>query len=304
MKQYLYILIIFCALVSCKDDFNIEKMNNEPKLTLYCFPSVQDTTWISISGATPVIKKRKINAEALPNLSISYKINGNEEKVEKDPNNNIFVVCHQKAGDRIEISASADGYKPITSATTIPEAIEIDSIKVADITEYDNVEAYTYHFIQFKVSFKDNASTTNYYGVRLMVDGGYGRYEWAPLHTNDEPLLYHLSELDDSFGFSDNVYQNFYAFKDTQIKGKSYTLHLDLNKSDCYNYGNLQAYKVVLYRITPEYYNFINSISNANNSDLQRWGLSPVSPTYSNIKHGLGVCGGYAQTESNWIIKK
>jgi len=301
MKQYLYIFIIFCTLISCKDDFDIEKMNNEPKLVLYCFPSVQDTTWISVNGATPVTKKKTIKAEDLVNLQISYKVNGNEQKIEKDLSNNLFVVCHQKIGDRIDIAASADGYQPITSTTVIPESITIDSVKVAAVTEYDEVEDYTYHFTQFQVTFKDNPSAADYYGVRIIADDD-GYYRWAPIHTNDEPLLYHLSELDDSFGYSDDVYQNFYAFKDLQINGKTYTLHLDINCSDYY--ASAQAYKVVLYHITPEYYNFVTSISNANNSDLQKWGLSQISPTYSNIRNGLGVCGGYAQVESNWIIKK
>jgi len=301
MKQYLYIFIIFCTLISCKDDFDIEKMNNEPKLVLYCFPSVQDTTWISVNGATPVTKKKAIKAEDLVNLQISYKVNGNEQKIEKDLSNNLFVVCHQKIGDRIDIAASADGYQPITSTTVIPESITIDSVKVAAVTEYDEVEDYTYHFTQFQVTFKDNPSAADYYGVRIIADDD-GYYRWAPIHTNDEPLLYHLSELDDSFGYSDDVYQNFYAFKDLQINGKTYTLHLDINCSDYY--ASAQAYKVVLYHITPEYYNFVTSISNANNSDLQKWGLSQISPTYSNIRNGIGVCGGYAQVESNWIIKK
>jgi hypothetical protein len=301
MKHYLYILIVLCALVSCKDNFDIEKMNNQPKLVLYCFPSAQDTTWISVSGATPVTKKGKVKATALANLVVSYQVNGEEQKIEKDSLNNLFVVCHQKVGDKIDITASAEGYPSINASTVIPEIVAIDKVNVTSVTEYDDVQGYTYHFTQFQATFKDDASTTDYYGVRLMADEGNGRYEWAPLHTNDEPLLYHLSDLDDSFGFSEDVYQNFYAFKDTQINGKSYTLHLDLNLSECYD--TPKAFKVVLYRITPEYYHFFTSISNTNNSDLQKYGLSQVTPTYSNISKGIGVCGGYALSESNWITE-
>ena len=57
---------------------------------------------------------------------------------------------------------------------------------------------------------------------------------------------------------------------------------------------------VELYRLTPEYYHFLKSISDADNSDLAKVGLAVIAPTYSNVKGGIGYVGGYSRQLTSW----
>src|SRR3712207_9150021 len=42
-----------------------------------------------------------------------------------------------------------------------------------------------------------------------------------------------------------------------------------------------------LFHVTPEYFRFLRSISDADNNDMARVGLAVISPTYSNVKGGI-----------------
>lgn len=63
-------------------------------------------------------------------------------------------------------------------------------------------------------------------------------------------------------------------------------------------------YKLVFYSFEENCYNYLKSQSN-NGGFLPMLGLAPVSCTFTNIRNGIGVCGAYATSETDWIdIKK
>ena len=89
MKTMIYrafSLMLFClALVSCKDDFDIQKLQDHPRLVVYCFPTEGDTTLVSVAKSLPVasvkgnvdiLSREKVDAH------IIYKVNGVEQTVE------------------------------------------------------------------------------------------------------------------------------------------------------------------------------------------------------------------------------
>ena len=71
--------MLFClALVSCKDDFDIQKLQDHSRLVVYCFPTEGDTTLVSVAKSLPVASM-KGNVDILSrekvDAHIIYKVN-------------------------------------------------------------------------------------------------------------------------------------------------------------------------------------------------------------------------------------
>lgn len=60
-------------------------------------------------------------------------------------------------------------------------------------------------------------------------------------------------------------------------------------------------YKLVYYTFSKEYYSTLKAENNRSNNDFSELGLAPATFTYTNIKNGVGVCGAYTVSESDWI---
>lgn len=127
-------------------------------------------------------------------------------------------------------------------------------------------------------------------------------YFYPDVNTESEPLLISKSKIDDAFGFSDDYFGGLYIFNDNSINGETYTLHININAERVREGNYMATYeRLELLHLTPEYYNFLKSVNAIENSDLARYGLSQLMPTYSNVSGGLGVVGGWNVSHTNWI---
>ena len=93
MKTMIYrafsLMLLCLALVSCKDDFDIQKLQDHSRLVVYCFPTEGDTTLVSVAKSLPVasvkgnvdiLSREKVDAH------IIYKVNGVEQTVKRIAN--------------------------------------------------------------------------------------------------------------------------------------------------------------------------------------------------------------------------
>lgn len=129
-------------------------------------------------------------------------------------------------------------------------------------------------------------------------------YVYKKVYNESEPLLNPLSEMDEDFGFDSNYYQYFYIFSDETINGQTYTLHLnldDIHSVDGHKFW--KQYRVELYHITPEMFRYLKSINDVDNNELAEGGFSILTPTFSNVRGGIGIVGGYALSASEWKPK-
>ena len=142
------------------------------------------------------------------------------------------------------------------------------------------------------------------YDFHLQLDSAYSHPE---VLTMSEPLLQPLGGMDSDFGYDNDFYQYFYVFSDATIKGQTYTLRLNLSpyhkssKLDDYSFRPV-SYQVQFYHLTPEVYHYARSINDVDNNELAEGGFSMIHPTYSNVRGGIGVVGGYGYSESGWMM--
>ena len=331
---FIYTLLAALSLTSCKDDFDINKIQSNPKLILYCMPTVGDTTVIRLTRSLPVNTKGIITP--VSDAHINYSVNGKTAEVINMGDGSYKAVAHQQVGDRIELTAQADGLSAVSASTTILEAISIDNPSVKKVHLYSNYEEQAEDFYQISATFTDNASTKDYYAVRvvsgtIIPKGGiiYTHDNWegdAPsdnidetdtvesvqqIYLDSEPLLNGIKQIDYDFGYDNNDYEHFYLFTDDDINGKTYTLHLNVwyepgQETVKLPDGSMSSqlvspyYRVILYHITPELYHFIHSIGSLDNNDLAKAGLSNIAPSYGNVKGGIGMTAGYHKTKTKW----
>lgn len=304
-KAPIYILFLLAAFAGCKDDISLPDAGNDPKLVVYCFPSTQDTTWISVSQSLPVKQYRDtVRLRSIDNATITYSVNGGQKSVANVGGGYYYVVANQNAGDKIALTVSVDGLPTASAETQIPDTVAVADINHRIVNIYDDDIDRTEEYDQLTASFTDPASTRDYYAVRVgqkYVSDADSTYYYPNINTKNEPLLVSKTNVDDFFGFSDDYFGGLYIFDDTAVSGQHYTLHLNRYNSDWRSPYLRVEERIELLHLTPEYYNFLKSVNAIENSDLAHYGLSQLLPTASNVSGGLGVVGGWNVSHTEWI---
>lgn len=188
MKKFLIFslfLMLGLSLASCEDEFDINKLQDEPKLLVYCFPTECDSTVIAVYRTVPVSTDSPNTdrmAREVVEAHIIYKVNGVEMPVKRiteedcarlstdpeHPDNRLAgqycAIAPQRAGDRIDVEVRAEGLPAASASTHIPEKVEAE---IDDVT--DNFqELDDHHFVsRMAATFADDGSTKDYYMVRM-----------------------------------------------------------------------------------------------------------------------------------------
>lgn len=311
MKKIIY-LMLTALLSSCNYYFELGEVDASEKLVLYCFPSNNDTIIIQLSKSVPV-NQGKLLDKSVRNADINFTANGKEQAIywNENPTSSLPEQCYYALGkwgkgDNLKLQAAATGLPTITSQTTIPGHFPLNEIKMVPKGGSGSV-------LQVLVTFKDDSRFNDYYGIRLIKKEMKKRddKETVSFHSvefdlKDEPLLNNLSDLDKVFMFSNHFFQNLYIWDDVKIQGKEYTIRLNMDYQQDYdvdwdNFSYRVEYKVYLYSLSSEFYNYFKTLNDINNNDLGNHGFSPILHHYSNVFNGIGVMGACWITETEWL---
>lgn len=190
MKRLLYILLASLSLVSCKDDFDISKLQDTSRLVVYCFPTVGDTTLVAVTKSVPVATAKGDRNELCRqsvDAHIIYKVNGvecpvkrieNEEEVRQFTNysslsfqitnglemlGQYYVIGKQNVGDNIAVEVSAEGFQPVSAATCIPQSVKIEK------NDFSSEEAGVNSGIdRILATLVDDGDSKDYYSVKIV----------------------------------------------------------------------------------------------------------------------------------------
>jgi hypothetical protein len=323
MKQshtlFILVLLSILSLASCSDDFDINTVKGKPKLILYCMPAAGDSTAILLMRSLPVNQKGQV--VPIDGAHISYSVNGRPATVVAEGNGHYKAVARQAVGDRISIEAEADGLPAVSAQTTILAPVPVSDVATKDVTVYSDYWEESENYLQLTASFTDPADTKDYYAVQVKSllfwrnDDSYGDMPdpdevivdttaaVCTVYTESDPVLKKLNSIDYDFGYDNNAYENFYVFTDDDFNGKTYTLHLNLDRNVTLVGSHYVSpyYYVELYHITPEFYHFVSTIGSIENSDLAKAGLSNITPNVGNVRNGIGMAAGFASAKSKIV---
>ena len=209
------LLVLLLAFASCKDDFDINKLQDVPRLVVYCFPSARDTTVIIVSKSLPVASTKGDSYELVKtpvDARIGYQVNGKSYEVrrieEKLPSGiytgpdsisglvgQYYVVAPQKAGDQIQLEVAADDMEPVSASTSIPLPADV-------VVDTVFLGSYYYSKSRMEATVHDDGSAKNYYAVASAYSyhqkgnaiGGsqnppLSGYDWNTASSYEEYLL-------------------------------------------------------------------------------------------------------------------
>lgn len=319
MKSFLFYTVLLFLCGACSYHFELEDTENSPKLVVYTFAGNGDTTWIQTSMSVPVNGKGEWS-ERLPGAEIDFRVNGAPREVkraEDDPDRTgcrYYVTEKLSPGDRITLAAAAEGALPVSASTEVPGPFLLDELRTVKKTATDG----SGQVLQFQIAFRDRPATADYYGVKIevMEENWYENGSFDDMHyvyvyplslgLSEEPLLDSSGTLDDLFYESNESYAGVYVFTDDKIDGSAYTLHLNTQYwANNDEYEEIRwvhyFYRVTLFSFSREYYSYLRNLIDLSGNKLGEIGLSPVRPTYTNIRNGLGVLGGYMMYRTEWM---
>ena len=167
-------VLITLSFQACRDEFDMSQIDKSRKLSVSCYPSTADTTWIWVSRTIPVDKQSTVHQDfSIGNASIIYQVNGQPREVcEKEPG--LYYTCSpQKVGDKVTIEVSANGFERVTSEATVPNAIPIRLEGLKKITTYNHDIDRFATYDQLTATFSDPEATTDFYAVRVSTKAWY-----------------------------------------------------------------------------------------------------------------------------------
>ena len=246
MKKLLYFLLLSLVLVSCKDDFDISKLQDTSRLVVYCFPTVGDTTLVIVTKSVPVAtakgERDKLCRQPV-DAHIIYKVNGVECPVKRiasidearqfsffmydEPYQEMigqyYAIGKQNEGDDVMVEVSADGFQPVSAATYIPQSVKID---LENLT-YDETSSGSV-LDHLQASFADNGSSKDYYSVKVRkthMSGTVIGIDPNHLHYKDTVYVYNQDTYEDINKKTPDMIWNFDG-----LFQESYSVSIDTEK--------------------------------------------------------------------------
>lgn len=183
----LCLLLLCMTLNSCKDDFDVEKLQDSPHLVVYSFPTVGDTTLVAVTKSLPVASfkgDKDVQSHQRVDAHIIYKVNGVECPVKRietreeaqcltvarnsgaldDLIGQYYAVGKQKEGDEVSVEVSAEGMSPVSASTYIPKKVDV---KLGEVLQDEKSSDGDTYVDKVEASFQDDASATDYYFVKV-----------------------------------------------------------------------------------------------------------------------------------------
>ncbi len=335
----IFFILLALAMSSCEYELDFSGYDKTRRLFVFGMPGSSDTTVVRLYSTIPMGDR---NSSPLPldDAGVSLIVNGEEIAMERAdgttpslPAGSFYTLYTISPGDKVEIKASAEGAESAWAESTVPEIpagtdIVMEAVRDAE----NNITGLT-----FSAGFKDDSDAADYYAMQVYVrreyyeytqDGGYEvqyyEYELLDYEVGDgydddlypfrKPIIVNYNSGADLYSkdyapmvvFAETAFENgvgavdFHAgYRGDRIMYETYMDDVLLERR-----GYVCSYRAVLYRLSSELYNFIraNEILNVNMPILI--GAAPPSYSYTNIRGGVGVFGGLAAWETEWIPNK
>lgn len=309
MKWFDYLKTGCCVLLctSCVHYFELNEVESHSKPVVYAYPGIGDTTFIHLSYSIPL--NGVPQAEKMCCRSVCYTVEGQSFPVSFNGDNYCYVLADYQNEDEVKLEIETQAGERIVSETKVPPPFCMERVSMLR-------KGVNRDVLQFQLTFKDNRARKDYYALKVnrkdcrWTDGVYSE-EIVPVSFDlkEEPLLYRVGALDAIFMPDRMFYENLYYWCDTWIDGQSYTLKLNTDYVRDFESTDFDGkeivgksyYQVISYALSEEFYNYLKSVNGQLNNNMGEVNLSPVWPTYTNIKGGFGLVGGCRMRRGDWM---
>lgn len=318
MRQTL--IIFLCILLhSCSYVVDLTDIDGADRLHLRCFPGERDTTFIELKVATPSDKAPYFVSADGASVSLWC---GDELKVEKAPwkgDGVFYSVFSGSEGNLVKIAASLDGAGRISAESVFPK-IPSMSVSIGDGNGS----------LVFDIEIPDEALKENKYALRisrrtsLISDALFleTQENHRKVSNEDEVLEWTLPGEGEGTLYDEmNLGRirckvngdNLFIFTDKGNDGGVIRFEVPVWYHEDYvswhykgiydnNLGVYRYfYKVDLFSLSDEMFDYFESISKIENNSLAGIGFAPMNFRVGNVRGGYGVLGCCSLASSGWL---
>lgn len=313
-------MTLLLGLTACMEDISLDHLRPEPKLVLNSLPTSGEPIKAAVSHTwfytdpEPDMRQKEVEIK----LYVDDQFIENLQWAEKEDNNPLLRHYRgtyiPKEGDQIRLKATATGFKPAEATTRLPSKPEISAFwcENKNDTVFENGYIHVYLRSVYHLTLQDPPGQKDYYMMYIQKkadsdgseeDQDENNWKKAYLDYNSDPVFSsQLTPFDKILGY-DWVEGYGRAFTDDLFDGTSYTFSINSwtgsNRPRTDGTDPGANYRLVFYRLSPEYYLYLHSIQGQRDNlmaDLINAGLAEPIRIYSNVKGGIGIVGGCSVT--------
>ena len=295
---------VLMTITGCRFSFEIEETGLEKEICIRSMICADSTATILMHKAVPITDVARTDTAMITPV-LTLKCNGQEVGTASSGAENggrRFRTDAFKAGDKLELTAGAEGMETVMASTVVP-----GFFTGYEIGEFEIISRHVDEY-RVVISYEDDPETDDFYGVSV-EQTALIQY---PDEEETEEVSYHIypgegyGELTlDPGAYSPTVGeiegQTVFIWKDEDEEG-SYEVRFQ--GSYTHPYSVEIRTRFCFYKLSEELYKTLKADFEADYNPLFYIGLATPSFTYSNIRGGIGYFGAYSKTWSDWIIQK
>lgn len=290
-------------MTGCEYSFELDNVVEDPLMCIRSYMSVGDSSVIRLNKTVPVTVIRKLDTAIVsPSYSLRCNVNIiNPTSVCSENGSLIIRTGGFRSGDRLEITAGAEGTGTASASTVVPEEFPDYSIELFK----DEKGEYWVRILINEMPEKGNfygAAIDYYADMESEEEGKESRREegHAQIEFNDESLPLDYKGFYPYYINRDD--RDIVLWSEEDIADGAYEIRVNLYINPN-GYRRIERHiKVHLLRFSEEMYRTLYAEA-ATDNFLASLGFSSPSFTYNSINNGVGYFGAYSYTCSDWVTE-
>lgn len=308
MRKYCVIsaLLALFAASACEKEIDLPVKADGGRLYLESFPdNGPGVTYISLAGARPVAEAE--GPVGLEGVEVGFSVGGKAVEPEflyEDSGLYVYSVdVPLETGDEVAITASAEGYPPVSSASVVPARADMEMTR----------EVWNYGFLRhrFTIDRTGDPGEKRYYGVRIRA------IRYMETSFADPSLAPEVEESVLEFDYEKST--NGKTVVQTKVNGRNMLVFED-------DGGVTPRLEIIvdlpfdadMYRITTqEYKTYRRTVYNIETYRIGRGGYESLNPrvdqfllgtglvppfiSYGNVTGGYGIVSCMGMSETGWL---
>lgn len=324
MKRIIYTIsaaVMLSAAGSCTYDITLDGLDRDGKLYLICVPGGSDTTVFSLKAAYPVSGDRSSLSD-VRNAEVKLTSGGRpvdllraDGSVPGIAEGMYYTVEKFPAGEILEMEASIDGLPSVSARTAVPAPFPRYDVRIESV-QLSGKDTGVREGLSFRVTF-DDQEDSRFYGMQVMArlpsseeKDGYYEYYKSPFYMDENTVFSNLAPMltisytgASRLGTSTFSEAPMVLWDGNSWESARKELVLEYLDTDGILDGDMMKseFKVIMYRLSPEFYRYAKACFVAENNPLVNMGLASPSFTYTNVSSGAGIFGAVSMSETDWI---
>lgn len=294
MKRLYHILLLALAAASCEIPFSLED-NASPCIYLQCMAGV-DSTSIDIRYARPAVGQREQEKEATwtPDF-LEVSAGGRPLAIVGGK-----YYGHLEEGEKISVRAGGEGLKDVTAETVIVPAPKVKGFDVQHLPD---------SIMKVKISLDREDVPGRHYALQIIREDTWDSFVYTSFLSpvsfiNLDEVGSFLSDQSKVQVYMNDGLLSLRQFREDLVtlleedswKDGEYSFYIPMDL----NYEQ-SRYRVVLMRVSDEFYHYARSIYRGGFDFLSNMGMTPANFCWSNVKGGLGCVASFSSWSSEWF---